>query len=133
MNPGAWQFTIQELTPYPGLASGSVRQPIFLRAVNADCVTLAAKWRWKRWRLVLSAERKIWLEARYEVWGLDRVREELERAERDLIAHPDVTGFAQAWIETKETSQRRARRSIVVLVIVGIVQLGVAPALILEF
>ncbi len=73
------------------------------------------------------------LEARYEVWGLDRVRDELERAERDLIAHPDATGFAQAWIETKETSQRRARRSIVVLVIVGIVQLGVALALILEF
>ena len=81
----------------------------------------------------LSVQQKELLEARYEAWGLDRVRVELERDDRDLIAHPDVTAFAQAWIETKETRQRRAGRSIVALVIVGIVQLGVALALILEF
>ena len=75
----------------------------------------------------LSAQQKELLEARYEAWGLARVREELERDERELIAHPDVTAFAQAWIEAKEASQRRARLSIVVLAIVGIVQLGGAP------
>jgi hypothetical protein len=81
----------------------------------------------------LSAQQRELLEARYEAWGYDRVREELERADRTLIAHPDVTAFAHAWIEAKEERQRRTRRSIVALVIVGIVQLGVAIALIVDF
>ena len=79
----------------------------------------------------LSTEQKELLEARYETWGLDRVREELERDDRDLFANPDVTALAWAWIEAKEAGRRRARRSIVVLTIVGIVQLGVALALVL--
>ncbi len=79
----------------------------------------------------LSAQQKELLEARYETWGLDRVRKELERDDRDLFAHPDVTAVARAWIEAKESRQRRARRSIVVLAIIGIVQLGVALALVL--
>ncbi len=77
----------------------------------------------------LTAEQKELLEARYEAWGFDRVREELERDDRDMIAHPDVTAFARAWIESKEASQRRANRSIVIVLIVGIIQLGVALAL----
>ncbi len=81
----------------------------------------------------LSAEQTESLEARYETWGLDRVRDELERDDRDLIAHPDVTAFARAWIEAREAGRRRARRSIVVVAIVGIVQLGVALALVLRF
>ncbi len=81
----------------------------------------------------LSAEQKELLEARYEAWGYDWVREELEKDDRDLFAHPDVTAFAWAWIEAKETGQRRVRRLIVGIVIVGIVQLGAALALILEF
>ncbi len=44
----------------------------------------------------LSAEQKELLEARYETWGLDQVREELERDDRDLFAHPDVTAVARA-------------------------------------
>ena len=47
----------------------------------------------------LSLEQKKWLKARYDAWGIDRVREELRRADRDLIAHPDVTAFAEGWIE----------------------------------
>ena len=81
----------------------------------------------------LSAQQKELLEARYEAWGFDRVREELAHGDRDLIAHPDVTAFARAWIEAKEARQRRARRSIVVLAIIGIVQIGGAVALMLDF
>ncbi len=81
----------------------------------------------------LSAQQKELLEARYEAWGFDRVGEELKRDDRDLIAHPDVTAFARAWIEAKEAGRRRARRSVVVLAIVGIVQLGVALALVVGF
>ena len=80
----------------------------------------------------LSAQQKELLEARYEVWGLDRVRDELERDDRELIAHPDVTAFARAWVEAKEAKHRRARRSVGVLVIVGIVQLGVALGFFLD-
>ncbi len=81
----------------------------------------------------LSAQQKETLEARYETWGFDRVRKELEREDRDLIAHPDVTAYARAWIEAKEAGRHRARRSIVALAIVAIVQLGVALAVILNF
>jgi hypothetical protein len=49
-----------------------------------------------------------------------------------MFAHPDVTAFAQTWIEAREAGRRRARRSIVVLAIIGIVQLGVALALSLD-
>ncbi len=81
----------------------------------------------------LSAQQKEMLEARYEAWGFDRVRESLAHGDRELIAHPDVTAFAQAWIEAKEAGHRRAKRSLVALALIGIVQLGVVIALVLEF
>jgi hypothetical protein len=81
----------------------------------------------------LSLEQKKWLKARYDVWGIDRVREELRRADRDLIAHPDVTAFAEGWIEGEESSHRRTTRCIVALAIVGAVQLGIAVALMVGF
>jgi hypothetical protein len=81
----------------------------------------------------LSAEQKELLEARYETWGFDRVREELEREDRDLIAHPEGPARARAWIESKEARQRRADRSIVIILIAGIIQLGVALVLALKF
>ncbi len=46
--------------------------------------------------MALSAQQMELLGARYDAWGLDRVRKELDRDDRDLIAHPDVTAFAQA-------------------------------------
>ncbi len=81
----------------------------------------------------LSLEQKKWLKSRYDAWGIDRVREELRRADRDLIAHPDVTTFAEGWVEDKESSHRRATRWIVALAIVGGVQLGIAVALMVGF
>jgi hypothetical protein len=61
--------------------------------------------------MVLSAERKISLEDRYEVWGLDEVRKELERPDRDQFINPDVTAFGQAWVEAKEASIQRRKRA----------------------
>ena len=84
--------------------------------------------------MVLSAERKISLEDRYEVWGLDEVRKELNRPDRDQFTDPEVTAFARAWVEAKEASARRKRSySIMFLAIVGLVLFGLAIALVTEF
>ena len=80
-----------------------------------------------------SQEQKNWLKARYDAWGIDRVRKELERADRDLIAHPDVTAFAEGWIENEESDHRRTTRWIVALAIAGAVQIGIAVALMAGF
>lgn len=83
--------------------------------------------------MVLSAERKISLELRYEVWGLDEVRKELERPDRDQFIDPDLTAFARSWIEAKEARAHRKRSYlIVILTIVGAVLLGLGIALISE-
>ncbi len=74
--------------------------------------------------MTLSAQQKELLEARYETWGLDRVRKELERDDRDLFAHPDVTALARAWIEAKEARHRRKRLLVLVLATFGIVQIS---------
>ena len=80
----------------------------------------------------LTVEQKELLEARYETWGFDRVREELEREDRDLIANPDVTALARAWVESKEARKRRADRTLIIILIAGIIQLGVALVLTFE-
>ena len=81
----------------------------------------------------LTAQQKELLEARYEAWDFDRVREELERDDGDLFAHPDVTAFARTWIEAKEAGRCRAKLLMMVLAIVGIVLRGVALAVVLRF
>lgn len=80
----------------------------------------------------LSAEQKEWLEARYEYWGLDRVREDLQRPERDRFSDPDVTALARAWVEAKEAGARRKSNIMVILAVVCLVPLAMASALILE-
>lgn len=74
----------------------------------------------------LSEEQKNLLQMRYEVWGVERVREELERDDRNLFAHPGVTAFARAWLKVTEERQRRSARlfrfsTIVVVVLSGAV------------
>ena len=81
----------------------------------------------------MTAEQKELLEARYETWGFDRVREELERDDRDLIANPEVTALARAWIASKEARQRRADRTLIMVLVAGIIQLGVALVLTFDF
>ena len=75
--------------------------------------------------MTLSAEQKERLETRYESWGLDQVRRELERDDRDRYASPDVTAFARAWIKAKEAGHRRKRLLVLVLATFGIVQISV--------
>jgi hypothetical protein len=82
----------------------------------------------------LLAERMISLADRYEVWGLDEVRKELGRPDRDQFVDRDVTAFARAWIDAKEASiHRHERRSRIVLITAGLVLLGLTIALISEF
>ncbi len=81
----------------------------------------------------LSAQQMELLQARYELWGLDQVRRELERGDRDRFVNSDVTAFARAWIEAKETRHRRTRLLVLVLVTFGIVQISAAFFGALEF
>jgi hypothetical protein len=82
----------------------------------------------------LSAERMTSLEDHYEVWGLEEVRKELERPDRDQFVDPDVTAFARAWVEVKEARiQARERRARMALITVGLVLLGLSIAVIRAF
>jgi len=57
----------------------------------------------------LSAERMAALEDHYELWGLEAVRKELERPDRDEFTDSEVTAFAHEWVERKEAAARRKR------------------------
>ena len=57
----------------------------------------------------LSAERMAALEDHYELWGLEEVRKELARPDRDEFTDPEVTAFAHEWVERKEAAARRKR------------------------
>jgi hypothetical protein len=83
--------------------------------------------------MVLSAERKASLEDRYELWGLDEVRKELERPDRGQFVDPEVTEFAQSWIEAKEADARRSATYRIIFATVGLVLLGVGIAGFLHF
>ena len=83
--------------------------------------------------MALSRERMTALEDRYEIWGIDEVRKELEQPDRDEFSVPEVTAFAEAWLDAKEASIRGNKFRKVVLTIVGFVLLGLAIALFLEF
>lgn len=77
----------------------------------------------------LSAEQAKWLTARYEARGLDAVRRELERNERDRLVPSDVAAFGWAWVRAEETKLRRARLSMVILIIISAVVPGIIVAL----
>ena len=65
----------------------------------------------------LSAEDQDRLLARYEIWGVETVRRELEREDRDTFIDPEVTAFAQAWVAAHERSARRRTCSWLVLAV----------------
>lgn len=83
--------------------------------------------------MVLSAERKISLEDHYEIWGLDEVRKELERPDRNTFVDPEVTAFTRAWVEAKEKSILRAKWRQQIVRASGLVLLGLAIAIGLQF
>ena len=81
----------------------------------------------------LSAQQMELLEARYEMWGLDQVRRELGRGNRDRYVNSDVTAFARAWMKAKETRHHRKRLLVLVLITFGIVLISAALIGVLEF
>ncbi len=83
--------------------------------------------------MALSVEQMERLETHYEMWGLDLVRRELERDDRDRYASPDVTAFARAWIKAQEARHRRKRLLVLVLATFGIVLISAVRFGILEF
>jgi hypothetical protein len=83
--------------------------------------------------MTLSAERMLALEDHYEVWGLDEVRKELNRPDRDTFLHPEVTEFARAWVEAKEKSLVRAKWRRQIGLVMGLLFLGAAIAIVLRF
>ncbi len=83
--------------------------------------------------MALSVDQMERLETQYEIWGLDRVRRELERGDRDRFVNSDVTAFAWAWIEAKEARHRGTRLLVLVLATFGIVLISAVLLGILEF
>jgi hypothetical protein len=81
----------------------------------------------------LSAARMIALEDHYEIWGLDEVRKELERPDRNTFVDPEVTAFTRAWVEAKEKSILRAKWRQQIVRASGLVLLGLAIAIGLQF
>lgn len=81
----------------------------------------------------LSAVRMIALEDHYEIWGLDEVRKELERPDRNTFVDPEVTAFTRAWVEAKEKSILRAKWRQQIVRASGLVLLGLAIAIGLQF
>jgi hypothetical protein len=81
----------------------------------------------------LSAARMIALEDHYEIWGLDEVRKELERPDRNTFVDPEVTAFTRAWVEAKEKSILRAKWRQQIVCASGLVLLGLAIAIGLQF
>ncbi len=70
----------------------------------------------------LTEDERANLLARYELWGVDRVRADLEREDRALFANPEVTEIAEAWIAAKESAGRGGKaRNVVFLLAVAAV------------
>ena len=82
---------------------------------------------------MLSAERMIALEDHYEIWGLDEVRKELERPDRNTFVDSEVTAFTRAWVEAKEKCILRAKWRQQIVLALGLVLLGLTIAIISEF
>ena len=79
----------------------------------------------------LSAEHEEWLTALYESWGLEKVRRELDRFERNQFAHPEVTAFARAWVEHREAAIRRRKLSVAATAFAACLGAGAAAGLLL--
>jgi hypothetical protein len=83
--------------------------------------------------MTLSAERMIALEDHYENWGLDEVRKELERPDRNAFVDLEATAITRARVEAKERSILRAKWRHQVVLAAGLVLLGLAIAMGLQF
>lgn len=82
--------------------------------------------------MMLSAETKMVLEDRYEIWGLEAVRKELEQPDRAQFSDPEVTAFAEAWVKTQETRLRWKWFRNLAVSTLALVALGIALAVLSE-
>jgi len=81
----------------------------------------------------ISAEQQELLEARYFQWGLERVRRELARVDRDVFLAPEVTAFTRLWIAAEEKAQRWEKFKGAALTYFGIMLSGAAIGALLKF
>ena len=58
--------------------------------------------------MVLSAQEKNALKARYDVLGLDAVRKDMEQNEYKKFVLTDEAAFARSWIAAEEAKRDRA-------------------------
>lgn len=81
----------------------------------------------------LSRDRREHLDVLYHIWGVEEVREELARLEKDPFAEPDVREFTRRWVVAKDVSSvRKNKRQITVATIVGAVLVGILLAALLS-
>jgi hypothetical protein len=82
---------------------------------------------------VLTEEERKTLIKRYELWGVENVREQLRHPDHDMLVAPEVIELARAWIRRKETQSQRLERRLAVLggstvgLALGIVMVGLIP------
>ena len=77
--------------------------------------------------MALTEEQKDHLVARYEMWGPEKVRAELARADRSDFVDPEITALAQSWLAAT-TKRRFAGRAVLIAVgglVIGLI-VGVA-------
>ena len=74
--------------------------------------------------MVLTAEQQEWLKARYTYWGLEAVRQEIERDLRNEFTPPDVTAFARAWVAAEDAKSKRPLRFFLILAAVVVSLIG---------
>lgn len=72
----------------------------------------------------LSREHRESLAALYHVWGLERVRDELTRAERDEFLPPEITEFACAWVTEQERTLRRRKWLVAAATFASVILIG---------
>ena len=57
--------------------------------------------------MALTQEEKRTLIQRYEYWGVDQVRAQVENPDHRLLASPEMVGFARSWVRQKENETER--------------------------
>ncbi len=57
--------------------------------------------------MALTQEEKRALIQRYEYWGVDEVRAQMEKPDHRLLLSPEMVGFALSWIRQKENETER--------------------------
>jgi len=81
----------------------------------------------------LTEDRKAWLAAQYHTWGLETVRRELTRKDRDTFTDPDVTEFAETWVKGEERALRRKKLRGATLTFAAILMIGAGLGAIIKF